>query len=88
MYFQNGLVEFICNNVCYVQTNGFFIECGANDGEFFSSTLDLEMRQNWSGLLVEANPPFAEKLLKRHRKAWFSDIALAPNNEISEVKLT
>jgi FkbM family methyltransferase len=33
--------------------NGFFIECGANDGWRQSNTLMYERNLNWSGLLIE-----------------------------------
>lgn len=33
--------------------NGFFIECGANDGLTQSNTAFLEKMKNWTGLLVE-----------------------------------
>jgi len=33
--------------------NGFFIECGANDGISQSNTLLLEQKMNWTGLLIE-----------------------------------
>lgn len=50
--------------------NGFFIECGANDGSFISPTIQLEKIYNWTGLLIEANPiPFA-KLLQKKRNAY------------------
>ncbi len=28
-------------------TNGFFIECGAFDGEFLSNSLFFELKRNW-----------------------------------------
>ena len=50
--------------------NGFFIEAGAYDGESYSNSLFFEMKYNWTGILVEANPDaFAEMKLK-HRKSW------------------
>lgn len=33
--------------------NGFFIECGANDGEQQSNTFYFEKKMGWKGLLVE-----------------------------------
>ena len=44
--------------------NGFFIEAGAYDGEIFSNTLFFELKQRWTGLLIEPNPD-AFKLLKK-----------------------
>jgi len=45
------------------------LECGAYDGEFLSNTLSVEMKWNWTGLLIEANPVNYEKLLKKGRNA-------------------
>jgi len=36
--------------------DGFFVECGAADGESFSNSLFFELERNWTGLLIEANP--------------------------------
>ena len=43
--------------------NGFFIEAGAYDGEKYSNTLFFELKQSWTGLLIEPNPD-AFQLLK------------------------
>jgi len=40
------------------QKDGFFIEAGADEGEFLSNTLYFELMRGWSGLLVEPNPGF------------------------------
>ena len=63
--------------------NGFFIECGAVDGRFcqpsitvtllfsgerLSNTLVFELRYQWTGLLVEANPFSYRQLREKHRK--------------------
>jgi hypothetical protein len=37
---------------------GFFVECGAVDGQRNSNTLYLELFYNWTGLLVEVNPKY------------------------------
>ncbi|KAF4522324.1 hypothetical protein B566_EDAN011325, partial [Ephemera danica] len=50
------------------KTSGFFIECGALDGEFISNTLYMERKLGWTGLLVEADPKYLEMVyrLQRH----------------------
>ena len=67
--------------------NGFFIECGALDGEnpnifepsiscnsfvfsgeSLSNTLVFELRFQWKGLLVEANPFAYRQLREKQRK--------------------
>ena len=48
--------------------NGFFIEAGAYDGEFLSNTLFFELKQRWTGLLIEPNPDAFELLKKKVRQ--------------------
>jgi len=50
--------------------NGFFIECGAADGEYFSNSLFFELKRNWTGLLIEANPEYHRALLDKNRHAY------------------
>ena len=45
--------------------NGFFIEAGAYDGEKLSNTLFFELKQSWTGLLIEPNPDAFELLKKK-----------------------
>lgn len=53
------------------KTGGFFVECGAFDGETDSSTLYMERTLGWTGLLIEANADaYNEQLLRRNRKSW------------------
>ncbi|OXA44716.1 hypothetical protein Fcan01_20599 [Folsomia candida] len=61
------------------KNNGFFLECGAHDGEFYSNTLPLEMRHGWTGLLVEADPYPLLALRKRNRRSWISSACLSPH---------
>jgi len=49
--------------------NGVFLEAGAWDGEYLSNTLYLEVKLNWTGLLVEPNEGAFDILKKRNRKA-------------------
>uniref|UniRef100_A0A8D8RJD1 Protein Star n=1 Tax=Cacopsylla melanoneura TaxID=428564 RepID=A0A8D8RJD1_9HEMI len=57
--------------------NGFFIECGALDGETRSNTLFMERYLDWSGLLIEADPLNFYDMLKKHRKAQMSPSCLS-----------
>ncbi|XP_070150619.1 uncharacterized protein [Polyergus mexicanus] len=57
--------------------NGFFIECGAYDGETRSNTLFLERFNGWSGLLIEADPINFTKMLQKNRRAYLSPTCLS-----------
>lgn len=57
--------------------NGFFIECGALDGETRSNTLFMERYLDWTGLLIEADPLNFYDMLKKHRKAHMSPSCLS-----------
>nr|CAH0102185.1 unnamed protein product [Daphnia galeata] len=59
------------------QTNGFFIECGALDGEFLSNTLYMERSLNWTGILIEADQKAYSQLAGRNRKAYSLPICLS-----------
>ena len=48
--------------------NGFFIEAGAYNGELHSNTLFFELKQRWTGLLIEPNPDAFELLKKKVRQ--------------------
>lgn len=54
----------------------FFLECGANDGQFISNTIKLEVKHNWTGVLVEGSPSLVKKLKNKGRNAWVADICL------------
>ncbi|XP_071526332.1 uncharacterized protein [Panulirus ornatus] len=68
----------LCMTVFEGVRDGFFVEAGAVDGEFLSNTLLLELRQGWTGLLVEPDGDMYRNLLQRHRKAWSSHSCLSP----------
>ncbi|XP_059489045.1 uncharacterized protein LOC132204522 [Neocloeon triangulifer] len=57
--------------------NGFFVECGALDGEGLSNTLTLERFFNWTGLLVEASPKELKLLNSKNRKAWVAPTCMS-----------
>ena len=56
----------------------FFIEAGALDGEMISNTVYLELKYNWTGLLVEPNPAYLSHILKKKRNAWIFPYCLSP----------
>ncbi|XP_076050463.1 protein Star-like [Oratosquilla oratoria] len=57
--------------------NGFFVECGALDGETRSNTLVFEKKFGWSGILIEADPSNFRLVLNKRRKAWSVDVCLS-----------
>lgn len=52
-----------------VQKKGFFVDCGAQDGESSSDTIYLEHKHGWTGILIEAHPDEYKKLEARNRQA-------------------
>ncbi|CAG7827400.1 unnamed protein product, partial [Allacma fusca] len=58
-------------------SNGFYVECGANDGEYFSNSLWLESTLKWEGLLIEADPKIFKHLKSKNRKAWIGGFGLS-----------
>ncbi|XP_046669334.1 uncharacterized protein LOC124360085 isoform X1 [Homalodisca vitripennis] len=64
-------------NILHNRKDGFFIECGALDGETRSNTLYMERFLNWSGLLIEADPLNFAQMLRKNRHAWLSPTCLS-----------
>ena len=60
-------------------SNGFYIECGANDGVNQSNTWYFEKCLNWKGLLIEPIETVFKELKKnRDKKNFFFKKALRP----------
>jgi len=57
--------------------DGFFMECGALDGEQLSNSLLFEIQFGWQGLLIEAIPEAYENLKNKHRRAYSINAALS-----------
>ena len=68
-----------------LQKGGFFIECGALDGETRSNTLFFERFRNWTGLLIEADPINYQQVLSRNRKAYVVPSCAAVTDYPAEV---
>ena len=56
----------------------FFIESGAMDGELISNTIYLELKYNWTGLLVEPNPAYLNQIINKKRNVWIFPYCLSP----------
>ena len=69
-----------------MQRNGFFVEAGAFDGEFYSNTLHMERKYGWEGVLVEPSFEYLFKIKSKNRKAWFVPACLSPSSHPIEVR--
>ncbi len=61
-----------------VQRNGTFFEAGGHDGEFLSTTLTLEVKHGWTGVLVEPVPWLHDQLLKKNRRVVSVNACVSP----------
>ena len=57
---ENSEDEFLDQIIFHGLKNGFFVEAGAADFIFHSTSLHFEMIHSWSGLLVEVQPHFVQ----------------------------
>ena len=80
---QSALVDKILSG----RRNGFFIECGGNDGESSSNSLFFEVERNWTGLLIEANPYYHRQLLEKNRNAFVLRACLSTKPRPTTVQL-
>ena len=64
------------------QRDGFFVECGALDGETRSNTLFMERFLGWTGLLVEADPTNFRRVLSKRRNAWSVNVCLNSRRDV------
>ncbi|CAH1781980.1 unnamed protein product [Owenia fusiformis] len=79
---QSGLAEKLLPDV----ERGFFVECGALDGEGRSNSLYFERERHWEGLLIEADPLNYKDVVRRKRKAYASNSCLSPFPYPSKLK--
>ena len=79
---QSNTILEILNN----KKNGFFIECGANNGVFNTNTLLLEKEFGWTGILIEAGPKNLESLYKVNRRSWIVPAGLSIKKETMQVE--
>ncbi|XP_060086057.1 uncharacterized protein LOC132565433 [Ylistrum balloti] len=75
--YSNGQTPFIDSRLNYIE-GGFYVECGALNGEKGSNSLFFEKVRKWNGLLIEADPSNYEVLMTKHRKAFTMHACLNP----------
>ena len=69
--------------------DGFYIECGANDGVNQSNTWYFEKSLNWRGILIEPNKQIFQELKKnRSSKNIFENVALVSESFSKKIYLT
>jgi FkbM family methyltransferase len=71
----------IVDELLYGRRNGFFIECGAANGELFSNSLFFEKSRNWTGVLVEAEPKAFDEMMAKHRHSFLLNACLSPTKK-------
>ena len=74
IHLQSDLILYIYYSA---KTGGFFVECGAFDGEFGSNTLFMERNLQWKGILIEPDQKSFNKLLTKNRHSWALPVCLA-----------
>ena len=68
--------------------DGYFIECGANDGVDQSNTWYFEKYLNWHGLLIEPlTKQFIELKKNRSQKNHFYNVALCGDENINSIQI-
>jgi FkbM family methyltransferase len=82
-YSQFGQDKFIIENVFGGIKNGYFIECGAEDGIHISNTYTLEKYFDWNGICIECNPSSFKKL-SLNRKSLLYDKPITHHGEMVE----
>ena len=69
--------------------NGYYIECGANDGIRQSNTFHFEKSKGWKGVLIEPSYKFEKLIRNRSKKNFFSNnccVSLANENQMIKFK--
>jgi len=61
---------------------GFYIECGAHDGEQLSNSLFFELRRKWKGLLIEPQVTSYTELIHKNRDAFHINTCLSGSQKV------
>lgn len=66
--------------------NGFFVEVGAFDGRYISTTYSFA-QQGWTGICIEPNPVFFELLNENRKESKCLNYACVGEENLSEISL-
>ena len=83
---QKGQDKWVIKEILPDLKNGFFLDLAAFDGKTNSNTYVLENDFEWSGICVEANPIYYEKLCK-NRKCFTENCAVSNKKEIISFRI-
>ena len=61
-YSQKEQDKWVIEEVFHGQRGGYFLDLAATDGVFLNNTYVLETQYGWSGVCIEANPIFFQRL--------------------------
>ena len=62
---------------------GFYVDCGALDGEMGSSTYVLEKDFDWTGILIEPNPVLSKKIPQTRPNSICLECGLSSHNHVA-----
>ena len=83
---QHGQSAFV-DKLLSRRRDGFFVECGAGDGEVNSNSLFFELQRNWTGLLIEVSADDHRALLNKNRRASVLRACLSPERRPGKYQL-
>lgn len=84
-YSYNGYLDLDRKMLEFINfKNGFYIECGANDGVNQSNTWHFEKRLGWHGILIEPQPNVFLNLKKNRSKKNFFENCILKSEKIKK----
>ena len=81
---QVGQALFVDRLLNY-KTHGFYVECGAANGETYSNSLYFERFRAWGGLLIEPNPLYFKEILQMNRRGFSINSCLSTSVKTERV---
>jgi FkbM family methyltransferase len=83
-FYGAGVDEFLYNNYFTNIYDGFFVECGASDGQFMSVCKFFEETMKWTGINIEPVPSYYSRLVENRPNCRNINLALSNINCVKE----